>query len=52
MMLYQVVNFQFQVVDTFKDQESAVAHVKKLREIYREEGFYVVELKVIYQEGI
>lgn len=53
-MLYQVLNDQFGICATFKTATAAILHAKQLVEQYKEdnEGFYVVELKVIYSEGI
>jgi hypothetical protein len=46
--LYQVINFQFDIVATFKLLEDAKDRVDALRLAYKDEGFYVIELTVAY----
>lgn len=46
--LYQVMNFQFQVAACFSSLDAAKAHVDGLRDSYKDEGFYVIELMVAY----
>lgn len=46
--LYQVINFQFDIVKTFESLEAAKVHVDDLRTSFKDEGFYVVELTVAY----
>lgn len=45
---YQVVNFQHQPVMTFETLEAAKDRVDELRASYADEGFYVIELPVVY----
>lgn len=49
--VYQVINFQHQLVMSFKGRHDAINHVKSLRERFPDEGFYVVELSVVYSSG-
>jgi len=46
--LYQVINFQFDIVATFKSFDAAKARVDELRKSYSNEGFYVIELTIVY----
>jgi len=49
---YQVVNFQHDPVRTFKSQVEAQNYADKLRKQYDPpEGFYVIELNVVYSVG-
>lgn len=45
---YQVINFQHQPVKTFESLDAAKNHVQELRAAYADEGFYVIELPVVY----
>ena len=48
---YQVINFQHQPVKTFVEQTAAEKHIDELRKVYPDEGFYVIELNVVYSIG-
>lgn len=48
---YQVINFQHQIVGTWKTKEAAKLHITDLRQTYTDEGFYIVELNVVYTVG-
>lgn len=48
---YQVINFQHQPVKTFKNLSDAEGHVTLLRAQYPDEGFYIIELFVVYSFG-
>lgn len=46
--LYQIFNFQHDKVKTVDALEQAMAEVYALRQQFTDEGFYVVELDVVY----
>ncbi len=48
---YQVMNFQHQPVKVCKSLILAQEHIKNLIETYKDEGFYIVELTVMYESG-
>lgn len=48
---YQVVNFQHQSVRTFKFRTDAEKLVSELRTQFPDEGFYIIELNVVYSSG-
>ncbi len=49
--LYQVMNFQHDPVKTFKTLDEAKAHIDALIKVYQDEGFYIIELTVVYSKG-
>lgn len=48
---YSVFNFQHQLVKTFDNRKSAIEHSDELLKEFPEEGFYVLELNVVYSVG-
>lgn len=45
---YQVFNDQHQPVDTFESLDAAKQRIHELRVAFSNEGFYTVELPVVY----
>ncbi len=46
--IYQIINFQYQVVQSFPDLEAAKHYIASLAQNYPGENFHVVELAVVY----
>jgi hypothetical protein len=47
---YQILNYQFQIAQTFDNLDAAKAYIAMLNEneTYKLEKFYIVELQVVY----
>lgn len=45
---YQIINFQFQSVRVTEILDAAKAYIVELQKTYTDEGFYVVEMPIIY----
>ena len=48
---YQIMNFQHQPVKVCETLDDAQRYIRSLQETYNDEGFYLVELNVVFSIG-